>query len=71
MQSSCSFIKFDVQDFYPSISLVYLAEQLNLEKKYIIYQMMEFPPSCNQVYSVMVSHGLRRGSFAKSTEDSN
>ena len=58
----CSFIIFNIKDFYPSIHHC-LTEQLNLEKKSTVSQIMKFPSSCNQgkhYYSVMVNHGLKK-----------
>ena len=48
---NCSFITFNIQDFYPSILLSSFnraIEQLNLEKKSTIYQIIKFLLLCNQ-----------------------
>ena len=60
---NCSFIIFDIQDFYQSISLSLFNRAIEFGKEITIYQMMKFPSLCNQgkrYSSVMVNRGLKR-----------
>ena len=55
---NCSFIIFDIQDFYPSISLSLFNRTIEFGKEIYNLSMMKFPSSCNQgkhYYSMMLT----------------